>query len=444
RHRGRGGGPRRARLSHRAGGERVRDDAPAPARARPPGAPRRRAPPPADRPHARARARRRTRTRAPRAPHRARRPDARRRGRGARRAGGDARRAAARAARPAARLASRDPAPRGERAGARGARPGGRVLGTLDARRAGRLSGAGRLRQALGDAAGGGRAAAVRMPASYALLRSGAVRAAIRTDLIQALAPWLLAARLELPLGTEAIASGRGPAYRVRVGEGAPLVLRICRRGGLAARLLRETYFGLRPRPFHELALTVEARRRRARRRRVARGGRVPRRPEPAEPPRPPRPRGRARGTPRLRPRLARRRSVARARARPEPPPSRTLARQARSRRAARRRRGAPRLPRRLHGPRPAPRPGGRVRLLIVLPGALGDVIRALPLLGRIRRARPDAWLGWAVEPPSAPLLSGHPWLDRLHVFERPRGIRALPPFLQRVRRERYQVALDL
>ncbi|TMB20460.1 MAG: hypothetical protein E6J59_08500 [Deltaproteobacteria bacterium] len=102
----------------------------------------------------------------------------------------------------------------------------------------------------------------MRMPASYALLRSGAVRAAIRTDLIQALAPWLLAARLELPLGTEAIASGRGPAYRVRVGEGAPLVLRICRRGGLAARLLRETYFGLRPRPFHELALTVEARRR--------------------------------------------------------------------------------------------------------------------------------------------------------------------------------------
>src|SRR5207302_11505934 len=98
----------------------------------------------------------------------------------------------------------------------------------------------------------------------------------------------------------------------------------------------------------------------------------------------------------------------------------------------------------RLREPRPAPRPGGRVRLLIVLPGALGDVIRALPLLGRIRRTRPDSCLGWAVEPPSAPLLAGHPWLDRVHVFERPRGVRALLPFLQRVRRERYQVALDL
>jgi len=84
------------------------------------------------------------------------------------------------------------------------------------------------------------------------------------------------------------------------------------------------------------------------------------------------------------------------------------------------------------------------MRLLIVLPGALGDVIRALPLLGRIRRVRADACLGWAVEPPSAPLLAGHPWLDRVHVFERSRGARALVPFLRRVRAERYQVALDL
>ena len=104
--------------------------------------------------------------------------------------------------------------------------------------------------------------AAVTMPASYALLRSGAVRAAIRADLVPALASWLLAPRLELPPGAEAITSGRGPAYRIRVGEGAPAVVRICRRGGLAARLVRETYLGLRPRPLRELALTVEARRR--------------------------------------------------------------------------------------------------------------------------------------------------------------------------------------
>jgi 3-deoxy-D-manno-octulosonic acid kinase len=65
-----------------------------------------------------------------------------------------------------------------------------------------------------------------------------------------------------LPPGAAPIASGRGPAYRVRLGDGAPVVVRVCRRGGLAAHLVRETYLGLRPRPLRELALTVEARRR--------------------------------------------------------------------------------------------------------------------------------------------------------------------------------------
>ena len=84
------------------------------------------------------------------------------------------------------------------------------------------------------------------------------------------------------------------------------------------------------------------------------------------------------------------------------------------------------------------------MRLLIVLPGALGDVIRALPLLGRVRRAWPEAELGWAVEPLSAPLLAGHPWLDRVHRFARDEGVRAFPGFLAEVRAARYDVALDL
>ena len=84
------------------------------------------------------------------------------------------------------------------------------------------------------------------------------------------------------------------------------------------------------------------------------------------------------------------------------------------------------------------------MRALIVLPGAIGDVIRALPLLGRMRAAWPDAWLAWAVEPPSAPLLAGHPWLDEALVFDRPRGVRAFVPFLRRVRAGHWDVALDL
>jgi len=84
------------------------------------------------------------------------------------------------------------------------------------------------------------------------------------------------------------------------------------------------------------------------------------------------------------------------------------------------------------------------VRVLIVLPGAIGDVVRALPLLGRLRRGRPDAHVGWAVEPPAAPLLAGHPWLNEVTVFERAGGARAFLAFLRRVRAGGWTMALDL
>jgi lipopolysaccharide heptosyltransferase II len=84
------------------------------------------------------------------------------------------------------------------------------------------------------------------------------------------------------------------------------------------------------------------------------------------------------------------------------------------------------------------------MRLLIVLPGALGDVIRALPLLGRIRRAHPDATLGWVVEPLSAPLLDGHPWLDRVHRLERRSGLAAWTAIARELRAARYDDTLDL
>jgi 3-deoxy-D-manno-octulosonic acid kinase len=100
------------------------------------------------------------------------------------------------------------------------------------------------------------------VPPAYRVLRAGAVRAAIRADLVDALGPWLLAPRLVLPGDAEPLASGRGGAYRVAAGNGLRVVVRVCRRGGLIARFVRETYFGFRPRPLRELAVTTEVRRR--------------------------------------------------------------------------------------------------------------------------------------------------------------------------------------
>ena len=84
------------------------------------------------------------------------------------------------------------------------------------------------------------------------------------------------------------------------------------------------------------------------------------------------------------------------------------------------------------------------MRLLIALTGAIGDVVRALPLAGRIRRGIPDVHVTWVIEPPSAPLLDGHPWVDEVIVFPRSRGVAGFVAMLRRVRAGRPTIALDL
>jgi ADP-heptose:LPS heptosyltransferase len=86
----------------------------------------------------------------------------------------------------------------------------------------------------------------------------------------------------------------------------------------------------------------------------------------------------------------------------------------------------------------PAPR-----RVLIVLLGAIGDVVRALPMLSRIRRAWPDAHIAWTVEPKSRAILDGHPWLDEIILYDRGAPW-TFPLFLARVRAGRFDLAIDL
>lgn len=64
-------------------------------------------------------------------------------------------------------------------------------------------------------------------------------------------------------------------------------------------------------------------------------------------------------------------------------------------------------------------------RLLLVRTSALGDVVHALPVAAALRRHRPQATIGWVVEEVFAPLLAGHPAVDRV-----------IPVRLKRWRRE--------
>jgi heptosyltransferase I len=82
-------------------------------------------------------------------------------------------------------------------------------------------------------------------------------------------------------------------------------------------------------------------------------------------------------------------------------------------------------------------------RVLVVLLGAIGDVVRALPMLGRMRRAWSEAHIAWAVEPKSRPILDGHPWLDEIVLYDRHQPW-TFPGFLRRVRAGRFDLVLDL
>lgn len=65
------------------------------------------------------------------------------------------------------------------------------------------------------------------------------------------------------------------------------------------------------------------------------------------------------------------------------------------------------------------PAPGAARRILIMRLGAIGDCLRVLPALARLRQARPDATIGWAVEHWVHPALAGHPAVDRFHLLDR-------------------------
>ena len=84
-------------------------------------------------------------------------------------------------------------------------------------------------------------------------------------------------------------------------------------------------------------------------------------------------------------------------------------------------------------------------KFLITRLSAIGDTIATLPVLTTLRRARPDAFIAWAVEKPSNQFLELHPDLDEVVVV--PKGWLANPASIMKIRaklrRFRFDVAID-
>jgi len=89
------------------------------------------------------------------------------------------------------------------------------------------------------------------------------------------------------------------------------------------------------------------------------------------------------------------------------------------------------------------------VKVLILKPSSLGDIIHALPVLRLIKQQRPEWKVHWWIEKDFAPLLEMDRDISALHYFERhalrsfsgvARGINSV----ERMRAERFDVVVDL
>ncbi|MBL8088063.1 MAG: glycosyltransferase family 9 protein [Chthonomonas sp.] len=83
-------------------------------------------------------------------------------------------------------------------------------------------------------------------------------------------------------------------------------------------------------------------------------------------------------------------------------------------------------------------------RILIVKLSAIGDCLHATPALAALRQTFPNAHLGWAVHAHCAPVITSNSNLDKVHRWDRLRMLEEFVVLRKSLRRERYDIALDL
>jgi len=82
--------------------------------------------------------------------------------------------------------------------------------------------------------------------------------------------------------------------------------------------------------------------------------------------------------------------------------------------------------------------------VLIIKPSSLGDILNGLQLAATLKAGRPDLRISWVVADAFAPVVRDCLAVDRCFVFERKGGIGAFVRLLRALRRERFDVVLDL
>jgi ADP-heptose:LPS heptosyltransferase len=89
------------------------------------------------------------------------------------------------------------------------------------------------------------------------------------------------------------------------------------------------------------------------------------------------------------------------------------------------------------------------MKILIIKPSALGDIVQALPVLTGLKRRWPAAQIDWVVNDTLAEILEGHPCLRRTILYPRkrwtsPSRIPEMWRWGRKLREERYDITIDL
>lgn len=83
-------------------------------------------------------------------------------------------------------------------------------------------------------------------------------------------------------------------------------------------------------------------------------------------------------------------------------------------------------------------------RIGIIKPSALGDVVQTLPILPALRQRFPKATISWVIAHGLRNLLEGHPDLDSVISFHRRGRWRAQLGMLKQIRRQNFDLMIDL
>jgi len=77
-------------------------------------------------------------------------------------------------------------------------------------------------------------------------------------------------------------------------------------------------------------------------------------------------------------------------------------------------------------------------RLLFIRHSALGDVVRAIPVVATIKKVFPDINITWLLERPFDELIQGQPYVDDVLVWDRKLGLKGFWGLIRSIRRSHF------